>query len=261
MSDLDASDREALQSGNIGVAYYTETEESFRYLNIFQFIASLGFDRCFGVRADLNIVEWEQLQDRLPPFRLGSHTIHALAQLGTDERELLYELARNGSYAGHVVEIGSLFGGSTIILALGCKEADRGPVFAIDPLPQPELQQNLERAGVADCVRLLPYPSAAVARRWRDIVGANWQIGLLWIDANHSYETVSEDILHWQGYVEPGGYICLHDYDERTPGVICAVYEQLISSGRWESFKVVNTIFCARKSRERSPKGPRVRER
>ena len=57
---------------------------------------------------------------------------------------------------------------------------------------------------------------------------ADGSCGLVWIDADHSYEGTKEDLLAWMPKVAPGGYIGGHDYkqiDPRFGGVDRAVAE------------------------------------
>lgn len=49
---------------------------------------------------------------------------------------------------------------------------------------------------------------------------------VVFIDALHDYESVKQDIELWWPLVRPGGYIVLHDYNHKWPGVMRAVAEQ-----------------------------------
>ncbi|MCH9613341.1 MAG: hypothetical protein SP1CHLAM54_03400 [Chlamydiia bacterium] len=52
------------------------------------------------------------------------------------------------------------------------------------------------------------------------------EFDLVFIDGNHSYESVKEDIALWSKKVKPGGLITGHDYDHvNFPGVVQAVDE------------------------------------
>jgi predicted O-methyltransferase YrrM len=53
----------------------------------------------------------------------------------------------------------------------------------------------------------------------------NRKIDFLFIDGNHSYESVARDISVWAGKVKRGGYILFHDYIPAWPGVMKAVDE------------------------------------
>jgi hypothetical protein len=47
----------------------------------------------------------------------------------------------------------------------------------------------------------------------------------VYIDADHSYEMVKEDILAWRHHIRAGGILAGHDYHRKWPGVIKAVNE------------------------------------
>lgn len=63
-------------------------------------------------------------------------------------------------------------------------------------------------------------PSSTYASIWP------FQVDLVFIDADHSYEAVFNDIMNWKRHVKPGGILCGHDYDY-FPGVTQAVDELL----------------------------------
>ena len=48
---------------------------------------------------------------------------------------------------------------------------------------------------------------------------------MIFIDANHNYETTKRDILHAISLLPHGGFLCGHDYRGEWPGVIRAVDE------------------------------------
>ena len=63
---------------------------------------------------------------------------------------------------------------------------------------------------------------------------------VVYIDMEHTYEAVKEDIEHWLPKVKKGGYLAGHDYVSHTQGVIKAVNEaftsnkiQTIDHGTW----------------------------
>jgi len=47
----------------------------------------------------------------------------------------------------------------------------------------------------------------------------------IYIDANHSYEYVSEDIRIWMPKLKPNSLLAGHDYSRKHPGVVRAVHE------------------------------------
>jgi len=57
---------------------------------------------------------------------------------------------------------------------------------------------------------------------------ANYSLDFVFIDAQHDYKSVRDDILAWRPKVKPGGLLCGHDYQPNFPGVVRAV-DELIS--------------------------------
>ena len=49
-------------------------------------------------------------------------------------------------------------------------------------------------------------PSALAASIWP------FKVDMVWIDANHEFAAVRDDILGWMPHVRKGGLICGHDY-------------------------------------------------
>ena len=68
--------------------------------------------------------------------------------------------------------------------------------------------------------RLMRAPSSDVA----EIVPDGY-FDLVFIDADHRYEAVSQDIKTWLPKVRKGGWLSGHDHTKRTPGVVQAVAE------------------------------------
>ena len=55
----------------------------------------------------------------------------------------------------------------------------------------------------------------------------NGSFDCVFIDADHSYESVKADIRAWRHKIKDGGILCGHDYTEKFPGVKKAVDEML----------------------------------
>ena len=51
------------------------------------------------------------------------------------------------------------------------------------------------------------------------------ELDFVYIDGNHEYEAVKEDILHWYPKIRIGGILSGHDYYTQWPGIIEAVNE------------------------------------
>lgn len=66
----------------------------------------------------------------------------------------------------------------------------------------------------------------------------------VFIDADHRYEAVLEDIALWRPKVKPGGLLCGHDYCAGWPGVMRAVQESF--GGQGAQHHAQSTIWFAR---------------
>lgn len=161
---------------------------------------------------------------------------------GTDARAL-YALAHHGPGQGAVVEIGSAWGRSTVILASGTKHARREKVTAIDPHTGDrwyledehvravntltEFRRNLGRFGVTDWVNEVVATSEDAAR-----MEGPMEIRLLYIDGLHTYEAVRRDISDWVPRVVAGGVVVFDDYfNTRAEVGVRAAVDELLASG------------------------------
>jgi len=76
-------------------------------------------------------------------------------------------------------------------------------------------------AGYSDRCEVLRMDTVAAARLFEDE-----HFDFVFIDADHSYKAVKQDITHWEPKVRKGGWLGGHDYHARKfPGVVCAVNE------------------------------------
>jgi predicted O-methyltransferase YrrM len=162
------------------------------------------------------------------------------------EGYLLYRLARDGEGHGAIVEIGSWMGRSTAWLAAGSKAAGREQVHAVDVFDGgPTLKnldvirnegttyhrftENLESVGLFDRVEPIVAESSAAAQHWTK--GA---IRLLFIDGDHRYPAVRQDLDLWSPHVAVGGLVVLDDATESYPGVLQLLDEMIADEKHWQ---------------------------
>jgi predicted O-methyltransferase YrrM len=169
--------------------------------------------------------------------------------LGPREGKLLYALAAAADPAGCIVEIGSWHGKSTIWLAAGARAGRGARVVAIDPhtgtylraegeSTEAALRRNLERAGLAEQVEVLAATSEQAASGWTR------PVSLLWIDGDHEYESVRQDLELWEPHLLPGATVALHDtFVWRGPEQV--VRELMIRTRRYASFVHADTTTAA----------------
>lgn len=132
-----------------------------------------------------------------------------------EEFAVLHSLVFAGEHytrAKHIVELGIYYGRTTVTLATACKElgirltaVDK---FEIRPETEAVARQNLVDADVADVVDIVKADSAATGKAWD-----KGPIALIFVDAGHDYESVSNDITAWYPHIATKGYVVLHDLD------------------------------------------------
>jgi len=157
--------------------------------------------------------------------------------LSRAEIELLLDLAARVPAAHAIVEIGNYRGRSTVALALGARRGGGAQVYSIDPHvefigprggrfgreDQAHLYANLARLGVGAQVSVIGLDSRSVAAAW-----TGQDVGLLFVDGDHRYESVSADIRAWRPYLAPGALVAFDDCD--YPDVVRLV-RALVSAG------------------------------
>jgi predicted O-methyltransferase YrrM len=133
-----------------------------------------------------------------------------------EELDYLKELAEKSK--GIIVEIGGFQGRTSIELGVGSKKGGNNKVYVIDPWRGHKLNgtkdvyfskevflNNIKKSGVSDIVNAIQSLSEGALLKW------DKQIGMLFIDGDHSYIGVKKDI-KWINHVESGGIVAFHDY-------------------------------------------------
>lgn len=125
----------------------------------------------------------------------------------------------------YVAEIGVFRGEYTEVLA----KSGLWKVYAIDPwLSYPDYpyynkddeQWREDKNYEVTFNRLFKYPNVEIIRKTSMDALADIPDGSLdavYIDGNHSFKYVAEDICEWYKKVRPGGWICGHDYFYGNP--------------------------------------------
>ena len=164
--------------------------------------------------------------------------------LSDEEGEALYELARECSGRGVIVEIGSWKGKSTICLGRGSRAGNGVRIFAIDPhadYRHGEFKENIERAGIADLVTPVKGLSQEVVEDFDE------QIELLFVDGSHEEDDVRYDFDTWVPKVVEGGVVAFHDTTWHE-GVRKVVAEKVYASRQFKDVRfVIGSTTVARK--------------
>lgn len=145
---------------------------------------------------------------------------HALTVEGwMMESELSY-LAEAASKSKLVVEVGSWMGRSTSAIAANTTgkviavdtwkgSEEHAPMLAGKP-PSWLREQFIVNTLGFENLSLAEMESGAAVVLLR---GLDIHPDMVFIDANHSYDTVKSDIFGWTSLLAEGGFICGHDYD------------------------------------------------
>jgi MMP 1-O-methyltransferase len=164
--------------------------------------------------------------------------------LSDEEGEALYDLARECTGKGVIVEIGSWKGKSTICLARGSREGSGVRVFAVDPhadYRHGEFKDNIDRAEIADLVTPVKGLSQDVVEDFDE------PIELLFVDGSHEENDVRNDFDQWVPKVVEGGIVAFHDTTWHA-GVRKVVAEKIYSSRQFKDVRfVIGSTTVARK--------------
>jgi predicted O-methyltransferase YrrM len=150
-------------------------------------------------------------------------------------------LAQAAAGRSRVVEVGCWLGRSTKAISTYA----HGVVFAVDhwkgSAGVPSSEEVARRGSDAvfgefcgnlrreiDAGRVVPVrvESAKAVEIVRGRVPGG-RVDMVFIDANHEYASVVQDIRLWRPLVAPGGLFAGHDYAPQWPGVVRAVDEQV----------------------------------
>ncbi|MFO1029837.1 MAG: class I SAM-dependent methyltransferase [Planctomycetota bacterium] len=186
--------------------------------------------------------------------------------LSVDEAITLYELSRCLPHEQPLaVEIGSWQGKSSVCLATGLRGKWKPRLCCIDPFDasgdgessglygaraerlgsglRTTFETNLREVGVHDLVDVRQGRSHEQAQLWKE------PIDLLFLDGDHSYDSVRQDFEDWAPKVRPGGFLCLHDANhELHTGPRRIVEECIRKDPMWVDGRFVDSMFVTRKA-------------
>ncbi len=146
------------------------------------------------------------------------------------------------SMKGDILEIGSFKGKSTIILAKAAEIAGHEKIYACDPLslscstdPKDAVREelpeifynNLQAYGVRNRVEFFRMRSDKLAEIW------DKPLKVLWIDGDHTYQGVMNDIVLFEKYLKPGAIVCFHDVLHEFEGPVRVFMEKILLSGQY----------------------------
>lgn len=172
---------------------------------------------------DIGLPRW------MTPFaeELFSIPTHMTVQ----ERLMLFQTALGLRTGFSVVEIGSYLGASTAFLAFAATQRG-GTVHAVDTWENDAMGHEAQRDTWGEFRRNTQrFEHYIVPHRGHSVTVAQETGGIacdmLFIDGDHTYEGVGNDLTRWRGSLKPGGILAMHDFD--SPGVRDA-FEDIIGA-------------------------------
>ena len=152
---------------------------------------------------------------------------------------------------GSIVEVGSWKGRSAACMAVEIINTNKNINFhCVDTWEgsrehTPDRFEDIKNNTLYDTFieNIKPVAHVVKPMRMTSVAGsthfADESIDIVFIDANHEYEGVKEDIEHWLPKVKHGGIISGHDYSTTWKGVVKAVDELIgkdnitLKEGAW----------------------------
>jgi predicted O-methyltransferase YrrM len=161
-------------------------------------------------------------------------------------------------------EIGTWMGKSISILGRAALDRGDAIVYGVDPfngigdaISEREYQSrrkklklsqieeclsNLDRVGVGSVIHLLQLTSAAAINTFPEM-----HIDGLFIDGDHTYEHVMEDVALWSPLLESGGWLVLHDVGAVHVDGPKRVMKELQRETRWVNWYMVGEMAVCRR--------------
>ncbi len=145
--------------------------------------------------------------------KLGAY-FNIFTHLTVGERLMLYKLARSLPKNSIIVELGSYLGASSCFLAEGANKND-STLYCVDTWLNDGMTEGKRdtfsewRANTKHFTNIIPlrgYNNKIVKE-------FNERIDLLFIDSDHSYEAIKEDIKNWLPKLRSKGIIAIHDIE------------------------------------------------
>lgn len=168
---------------------------------------------------------YDRLQTHFAESLLTSFAV--VGQVTTEERRFLGDLARNLEGDGPIIEVGTLFGASTRVLA--ANKDPRRKLITVDKYVwnpcgiSPDQHQRLTQRILEECIVSQNVEPVAIDKNAFYASYRGPAPAMVFLDADHSYEETLKDIRWAKGV--GAAVISGHDYAPNMDGVRRAVEE------------------------------------
>jgi predicted O-methyltransferase YrrM len=138
--------------------------------------------------------------------------------------------------ADRVVELGTLLGKSAAVMAHSAKQVITIDFFEGEPFGgEDSIMNELYSFKQVDQFFKEHYPNVTVRKGYSCALVEEYnEIDLLFIDADHTYPHVRNDLLSWHPKIKMNGTIIFHDFSDSVPnGVRAFITEIFPNLGMW----------------------------
>ena len=166
------------------------------------------------------------------------------------ERQALCRLLKTAAISAPHLEIGTAAGATLAEMMASYSDTDRPRFVVVDTFAYFENQldavkENLSSVGVnPDTV---DFRKGFSDDLFRVASGNGDSFGFIFIDGNHKIDFVTRD-LRWTRLLQPGGYLCLHDYSSIHPGVMLAVDRFLRKNKNYVMVEQADSLMIIKKN-------------
>lgn len=194
------------------ILFITEDENSIHHRNSLYYISkAFHFKRAYLIESNNILLDIT----RHFKFFLKGNKYNTFAYVEPDTWKYLYNLANDLSDECTILEIGTYIGGTTIALALACKEREKGRVVTVDPSLPKCFYDNISFYCLNDYIIPFEMFSMDLYKLWEekcDEYGLKKNISILFLDGSHDYESVLFDLFAWNKFMLFNSKIVIHDY-------------------------------------------------
>ena len=160
----------------------------------------------------LQRLRWAPLYFR---YTLGGHDkkyFKIFTHLTKPEKLLLYQLACSLPKNSVIVEIGSYLGASSSFLASGAKK-NNSKVYCVDTWHNEGMTEGQKDTFTEFKENVKAFSNIIPLRNKSADAGQDFseKIDLIFVDGDHSYQSVKTDLQTWLPYTKKGAVIIMHD--------------------------------------------------
>lgn len=172
------------------------------------------------------------------------------AEMTPEEAQALDRLLQSANLTGKHLEIGTAAGG-TLKRMMALYPKEKRPQFVVVdtmkyfPDQMGIVARNLQSVGVE--ASEVDFRVGDSWSEFRRAAAAGEQFDFMLIDASHKLNHVTRD-LSWTRMLNVGGYVCMHDYAPKFPGVTQAADKFLARYPNYTRAKLAGSLLILRKN-------------